>query len=117
MVDRSAVADTGSILAKNLGSFKINSAKKVASRSHDSVCDLWIARLSASGIWQAFVETDPSPIYLWSSEFSVVRGPLFYAAEKPEKSATGAEIGRDVQSGTLKTRRPGRVRTCLALVF
>jgi hypothetical protein len=116
-VSQSAVSGTGSIVTKDVHSFKIKSAKKVASRLGDSVCGLRIAHRSALENRHAFAETDPIPSFLWSSEFSVVRGPLFYAAEKPEKSATGGEIGRDVERDPPRTKSSGEGCAFFGAIF
>jgi hypothetical protein len=59
----------------------------------------------------------PFRFFCGPSEFSVAREPLFYAAEKPEKSATGAEIGRDVQRDPSKTKRPGAGCAFVGAIF
>jgi hypothetical protein len=59
------------------------------------------------GVRHAFVETDPLPIFLWSIRIFCGEGPPFYAAEKTEKSATGREIGRDVERDRSRTKSLG----------
>jgi hypothetical protein len=48
-------------------------------------------------------------IFLWW-------GPLFYAAEKPEKSASGLEIGRDVERDRSETKSPDDGCACFGAI-
>jgi hypothetical protein len=105
-----AINPTGPILPRKDKSFKIKSAKKVATRLADSLCGVWNASSSLrnSGIHR------PNRS---ESDFSGVRPPFFYYAENTDKSAIAGKIGRDVQRDPSKTRCPGKARTRLAMIF
>jgi hypothetical protein len=69
------------------------------------------------GIRHLFVESDPSPIFLWSIRIFCGEGGPFYAAEKPKKSATGGEIGRDVERDPSRTKSSGDGRAFFGAIF
>jgi hypothetical protein len=68
------------------------------------------------GVGHAFVETDLLPIFLWFLRIFCGGGPPFYAAEKPEKSASGLEIGRDVERDRSETKSPDDGCACFGAI-